>query len=89
MQTSVKEQIKVKGIVEIIGADGKLVYRSRPRKIFKKYEVWRGSWATQKDNRQLWMPRGFKEGNITLVILAFWLYLRIFKKSIYRRLTNG
>jgi hypothetical protein len=89
MQTPVKGSVRAKGTVEIIAATGNLVYRSKERKVFKRYEVWRSQWATQKDNRKLWMPRAFREGKITPLTLAFYLYLIIFKKSIYRRLTNG
>ncbi len=80
---------RAKGIVEIIDRTGKLVYRSRDRKLLKGYEAWRCSWSTQRDNRKLWMPRGFREGKINPFILLFWLYLRVCRKSIYRRLTNG
>ena len=89
MQGLARGAVRAKGIVEVIGSNGNLVYRSRERKIFNRYEAWLSQWATQKDNRKLWMPRGFREGKITPVILAFYLYLRLFRKSVYRRLTNG
>jgi hypothetical protein len=81
--------IKAKGIVEIIDRTGKLVYRSRDRKLLKKYEQWRCSWTTQVDNRKLWMPSGFREGKMSPFIILFWLYLRMCRQSIYRRLTNN
>lgn len=90
MQATVRSGQRAKGIVEVIGKDGKLVYRSHDRTLFRKYEAWRTSWATQYDNRALWMPSGFREGAITPLTIGFWLYLCIFKKSIYRRLIyNG
>jgi len=83
------QRTAAKSTVEIIGKDGCLVVRSRTRAAFRRYEKWRFQWCVQIDNRNLWTPPGFREGKLTPLTVGFWLYLMIFKKSIYRRLTNG
>lgn len=87
--TLASQGVVARGTVEIIGKTGRLVVRSRERAPIRHYEKWRFQWCVQIDNRNLWTPPGFREGKLTLLTVGFWLYLRIFKKSIYRRLTNG
>jgi hypothetical protein len=87
--TMASQGVRARGTVEIIGQDKRLVVRSREGSPLRRYEKWRFQWCVQIDNRNLWTPPGFREGKLTPLTVGFWLYLWIFKKSIYRRLTNG
>lgn len=66
--------LKTIGTIEIVH-DGKTVYHSKTRQFLKGYEKWRAFWTTR--NRNVWTPRGLREGSVNPLILGFYLYQRL------------